>query len=150
MGMLLLLLGIDYLFHNNVTKTRDMVYYNEQQILVKTEIEQRKEIKDIEAEYDCHILFLNDANYEIEIQSWLQKEALILDYRNKDKLIGKIIWNVKEEGYQKIENKLKTQVIIIWLIFFISGYLLFAFFYIQLIRPFQDLRIFSNQVAKET
>lgn len=148
MGMLLLLLGIYYLFHNNVTKTRDMVYYNEQQILVKTAINQGEKIKDIETEYDCHILFLNDENYEMELQNWLQKEALILDYRNKDKLIGKIIWNVKEEGYQKIENRLKMQFIIIWLIFFVSGYFLFAFLYIQLIRPFQDLRSFSNQVAK--
>ena len=147
-GMLLLLWGIDCLFHNHVTKTRDMVYYNEQQILVETAINQGEKIKDIETEYDCHILFLNDKNYEMELQNWLQKEALILDYRMKDKLIGKIIWNIKEEGYQKIENKLKMQFIIIWLIFFVGGYLLFAFFYMQLIRPFQDLRFFSNQIAK--
>lgn len=148
MGMLFLLLGIDCLFHNNVTKTRDMVYYNEQQILVETAIKQEKEITDIEKEYDCHILFLNNENYEMELQNWLQKEALILDYRNKDKLIGKIIWNIKEESYQKMEKGLKMQSVIIWAVFLIGGYLLFAFFYVQMIRPFLDLQIFSQQVAK--
>ncbi len=147
MGMLFLLLGIDCLFHNNVTKTRDMVYYNEQQILVETAINQGEKIKDIETEYDCHILFLNDKNYEMELQNWLQKEALILDYRNKDKLIGKIIWNIKEKSYQKMEKVLKMQSVIIWAVFLIGGYLLFTFFYVQMIRPFLDLQIFSHQVA---
>lgn len=148
MGMLLLLLGVSYAFNSHTVKKRDMVYYNEQKILVETAIGQGKERIDIERKYDCNILLLDDKDYEIELQNWLQKEALVLDYRNKDKLIGKIIWSEKEHNYQKMENDLKKQFIIIWAIFFVVGYLLLAFFYVQMIRPFWDLQVFSHQVAK--
>lgn len=148
MGMLLLLLGVSYAFNSHTVKKRDMVYYNEQKILVETAIGQGKERIDIERKYDCNILLLDDKDYEIELQNWLQKEALVLDYRNKDKLIGKIIWSEKEHNYQKMENDLKKQFIIIWAIFFVVGYLLLAFFYVQMIRPFWDLQVFSYQVAK--
>ena len=146
--MLLLLLGVSYAFNSHTVKKRDMVYYNEQKILVETAIGQGKERIDIERKYDCNILLLDDKDYEIELQNWLQKEALVLDYRNKDKLIGKIIWSEKEHNYQKMENDLKKQFIIIWAIFFVVGYLLLAFFYVQMIRPFWDLQVFSHQVAK--
>lgn len=147
-GMLLLLFGIGYLLNSNIAKSRDMVYYNEQRILVEAAIEQGEEKTDIERQYNCRILLLTEDKYEIELQNWLQKEALILDYRNGDKLIGKIIWNNREQNYQKMEMKLKMQSITIWAVFLIGGYFLLVFFYIQMIRPFLDLQIFSHQVAK--
>lgn len=125
-----------------------MVYYNEQQILVETAIEQGEAREDIEKKYGCNILLLSDKTYEIELQNCLQKEAFIMDYRDKDKLIGKIVWNIKEENYQGMEKVLKMQSVIIWAIFFAGGYLLLAFFYVQMIRPFLDLQVFSHQVAK--
>lgn len=147
-GMLLLLLGVSCVFNSNTVKTRDMVYYNEQQILVETAIEQGEAREDIEKKYGCNILLLSDKTYEIELQNCLQKEAFIMDYRDKDKLIGKIVWNIKEENYQGMEKVLKMQSVIIWAIFFAGGYLLLAFFYVQMIRPFLDLQVFSHQVAK--
>lgn len=146
--MLLLLLGVSCVFNSNTVKTRDMVYYNEQQILVETAIEQGEAREDIEKKYGCNILLLSDKTYEIELQNCLQKEAFIMDYRDKDKLIGKIVWNIKEENYQGMEKVLKMQSVIIWAIFFAGGYLLLAFFYVQMIRPFLDLQVFSHQVAK--
>lgn len=146
--MLLLLLGVNGVFHSHTAKTRDMVYYNEQRILVENAIEQGEARSDIEREYGCNILLLPDKTYEIELQNCLQKEALIMDYRNKDKLLGKIVWNIKEENYQRMERVLKMQSVIIWAVFLIGGYLLFLFFYVQMIRPFWDLQIFSQQVAK--
>lgn len=147
-GMFLLLLGIGSFFHNNKATSRDMVYYNEQQILVKTALEQGEKRGDIEEKYGCNILLLSDEKYEIELQEWIKKEALILDYRDENRLLGKFIWNRKEQNYENMEKHLKQQSLMIWAFFWLGGYVLFGFFYVRMIRPFQNMQIFSNQVAK--
>ena len=97
--MLFIFLYMIHSFFNQAEQSRDMVYYNEQQILIEEAIEKGEDEADIEKEYRCEILLLSDEKYEMKMQQALQKEALILDYFKDDVFSGKIIWNEKESQY---------------------------------------------------
>ena len=87
--MLLILLYIYIAFANQPTEKRDMVYYNEQCILVTEALQQGTKTEEIEEKYECEILLCSDEAYERKLQNALQEEALLLDYFEDDALAGK-------------------------------------------------------------
>ena len=146
--MLLIFLYMIHSFSERSEKSRDMVYYNEQRILVEEALGNGQKEKDIEKEYDCEILFLSDERYEIKLQQALQKEALILDYFKDDVFGGKIIWNEKESQYEEMEKDVQKMSVLILGLVFLAGYFLLALIHFRVLRPFQKLQNFSQQVAK--
>lgn len=146
--MLLLFFYLFSSFTDQTAERRDMVNYNEQRILVENAISEGMERDSIEQEYDCEVLFRTDATYEMDLQDVLLKEALVLDYFEDDVLVGKIVWNEEEKHYQQLENQLKKQTILFWLIVLAGGYFLLGFLYFRMVRPFHKLQTFSRQVAK--
>lgn len=146
--MLLLFFYLFSSFTDQTAERRDMVNYNEQRILVENAISEGMERDSIEQEYDCEVLFRTDATYEMDLQDVLLKEALVLDYFEDDVLVGKIVWNEEEKHYQQLENQLKKQTILFWLIVLAGGYFLLGFLYFRMVRPFHKLQMFSRQVAK--
>lgn len=147
-AMLLLFFCMIATFEGSSFSSRDMVYYNEQRILIEEAMEHGQELPSIEQRYGCEILLLQDSRYEMDLQEALKSEALILDYRKKDTLKGKIVWKDKAYHYQRLEKSLHSQVIWIWGSVLAGGYLLLGFLYIRLVRPFQKLETFTKQVAK--
>lgn len=61
--------------------------------------------------------------------------------------IGKIVWNAEEQRYRNMERALFWRVVLMWGILFAGGCLLFGFFYMRFIRPFQRLQTFAGQIA---
>lgn len=137
-----------YFFNHQPENQRDMVYYNEQQVLVEREITKGTPIEEVEREYDCQIILREERDYGIELQNALQEEALILDYMEGENLAGKIIWNENEKHYEEMKEKLFRQTLVLWGIFLLGVYVLLAIFYFCMMRPFQKLEKFSIQVAK--
>lgn len=135
-------------FANKPTEKRDMVFYNEQCILVSKQISQGRKIEEIEKEYGCEILLCKDSEYEMKLQDALQKEALLLDYFEKNQLAGKIVWNEQEQHYQTMEKRLVKQTVNVWGLVVFAGYLLIGLIYLMFIKPFHNLQKFSAQVAK--
>lgn len=147
---LMLLLFVVWLssFGEQSATKRDMVYYNEQQMMIEDELMQGKEIGDIETRFGCDILLRTDEKYKIHLQEAVQKEALIVDYMQGDELIGKIIWNEAEKQYSELKQDLFEKVILVFVALVLSGYLLLGIVYVRMIRPFHKLQFFSKQVAK--
>lgn len=135
-------------FANKPTEKRDMVFYNEQCILVSKQISHGRKIEEIEKEYGCEILLCKDSEYEMKLQDTLQKEALLLDYFEKNQLAGKIVWNEQEQHYQTMEKRLVKQTVNVWGLVVFAGYLLIGLIYLMFIKPFHNLQKFSAQVAK--
>lgn len=135
-------------FANKPTEKRDMVFYNEQCILVSKQISEGRKIEEIEKEYGCEILLCKDSEYEMKLQDALQKEALLLDYFEKNQLAGKIVWNEQEQHYQTMEKRLVKQTVNVWGLVVFAGYLLIGLIYLMFIKPFHNLQKFSAQVAK--
>ncbi len=145
--LLLFVFGLSSFREQSATK-RDMVYYNEQRMMIEDELIQGKAVADIEARFDCDILLRTDEKYKIHLQEAVQKESLIVDYMRGNELIGKIIWNKAEEYYTELQQDLFKKVIIVFVAFVMSGYLLLGIIYVRMIRPFHKLQFFSRQVAK--
>ncbi len=146
--MLLIFLYMLHSFSAQSEQSRDMVYYNEQQILIEEAIENGDNEVDVEKEYGCEILLRSDEKYEVKLQKALQKEALVLDYFKDDDFSGKIIWNEKESQYEEMKKDVqKTSVLILGLVF-LAGYFLLALIHFRMLRPFQKLQKFSQQIAK--
>lgn len=146
--MLLVFFYLYVSFSKEPSLERDMLYYNEQCILVEEEIAKGIEPNQIEKAYECQIIFREDEKYEIVLQEAIKKEALIFDYFEGDSLAGKIIWKDGEQHYKMMEERLHKQTVLIWVLVLFSGYLLLGFLYVKLLRPFQRLQNFSRQVAK--
>lgn len=146
--MLLILLYIYIAFANQPTEKRDMVYYNEQCILVTEALQQGTKTEEIEEKYECEILLCSDEAYERKLQNALQEEALLLDYFEDDALAGKIVWNEAKQHYQFMEQQLGIQTMVSWGLVLLGGYFLLIFLYFRFIRPFHKLQKFSMQVAK--
>lgn len=148
LGMLLLLFVMFHIFTSETSASRDMVFYNEQRILVEKAMDRKEQISEIEEKYGCSIYLLTDKNYDIELDEALQEEALIFDYRKGKELKGKIVWNVEEKKYQKLTDKMFLVSVGGWGILLLSGYFFLAVLYARFLRPFGKLQYFSRQVAK--
>lgn len=146
--MLVAFLYLSLSFSKKSSLERDMLFYNEQCMLVEQEIAKGKDCNQIEERYQCQIIFREDEKYEIVLQEALKKEALIFDYFEENNLAGKIIWNDGEQHYKMMEDRLYKQTIFIWGLVLLGGYLFLGFLYGKLIRPFHRLQKFSKQVAK--
>lgn len=127
---------------------RDMVYYNEQRILLEGDIENGMEREQVEQRYGCQILLRSDPGYEILLQEALQRDALLFDYYDGTDLAGKIIWNEERTQYEAAQTRLYHQTVFLWSIVLGCGYALLAVIYLKLVRPFHSLQRFSMQVAK--
>ena len=64
-------------FKNQTVSGRDMVYYNEQYILISNALNQGIEREQIEKEYGCQIILVGDKKYKIQLQESLKNEAFI-------------------------------------------------------------------------
>ena len=147
-GMLLLLLVMFHIFTGETSASNDMVFYNEQRILVEQEMDAEEPLSKIEEKYGCSILLLTDQNYDLELDEAMQNEALIFDYRKGKELKGKIVWNVAKKKYQTLTESMFLLSVGMWGILFLAGYILLTVLYVQFLRPFGKLQYFSGQVAK--
>lgn len=171
--MLLFLGSIGYGFARMDADGRDMVFYNGQRALAERALQDGEDRTRIEQEYGCRILLFSDEDYAIRLGDAYQNEALIMDLScetaaeteaggqemeaavqesvsgpgRESGWIGKIVWNAEEQRYRNMESALFWRVALMWGILFAGGCLLFGFFYMRFIRPFQRLQTFAGQIA---
>lgn len=171
--MLLFLGSIGYGFARMDADGRDMVFYNGQRVLAERALQDGEDRTRIEQEYGCRILLFSDEDYAIRLGDAYQNEALIMDLScetaaeteaggqemeaavqesvsgpgRESGWIGKIVWNAEEQCYRNMERALFWRVVLMWGILFAGGCLLFGFFYMRFIRPFQRLQTFAGQIA---
>lgn len=174
--MLLFLGSVGYGFARMDADGRDMVFYNGQRALAERALQDGEDRTRIEQEYGCRILLFSDEDYAIRLGDAYQNEALIMDLScetaadgaeteaggqemeaavqesvsgpgRESGWIGKIVWNAEEQRYRNMERALFWRVVLMWGILFAGGCLLFGFFYMRFIRPFQRLQTFAGQIA---
>ena len=127
---------------------RDMIFYNEQCMLIEDAIGKGMERAQIEKEFACQILLREDEKYDILLQEAMQNEDLIMDYIQDNVLVGKMIWKESQHQYEQLESRLFWQMIWIYLLILISGYLFLGWIYFRMLHPFQKLQMFAGYVAR--
>ena len=146
--ILILAVNITLKVKKEENATIDMVYFNEQFRLIEAEMEQGKGRAEIEALYQCEILYLEDENYAGRLSKLMQSGSMILDYYQDGEIYGKIAWQIEGNAYQKLREQLLREVLVLCLILLLVGYIILAIIYFSFIQPFKKLQYFSAQIAK--
>ena len=128
--------------------TVDMVYFNEQFMLIDEELKEGNDRTEIEDLYQCKILYLEDENYESRLAELIQSGCMILDYYEDGEIYGKIAWQIERDAYQKLREELFQEVLLLCVVLLLIGYFMLTLIYFNFIRPFKNLQQFSSQVAK--
>ncbi len=126
----------------------DMVYYNKELKEISEAVRAGVERENLEAEYDCSLLFLTDQDYKSRLNEALLKGYVILDYEEEQAVAGKVIWDRENRLYQTWKSKMRKEIMIVWSAVLAAGYLLLMVLYLYFIRPFQKLQEFSAEIAK--
>lgn len=126
----------------------DMVYYNKELNKINAAAGSGMEREELEAEYDCSLLFLTDEDYKSSLNEALLKGYVILDYEENGIMEGKVIWQQESRLYQTWKSQMRREMVILWSAILAAGYLLLLVLYLRFIRPFRQLQAFSAEIAK--
>ncbi|MBP3459067.1 MAG: HAMP domain-containing histidine kinase [Lachnospiraceae bacterium] len=126
----------------------DMVYYNKELKEISEAVRSGIEKENLEAEYDCSLLFLTDEDYKSRLNEALLKGYVILDYEEDGQVAGKVIWDRESRLYQTWKSRMRREIVIFWSTMLAAGYLLLTILYLRFVRPFRQLQVFSAEIAK--
>lgn len=143
----------------------DMVYYNRQLKSVEDELRQIDNLADsgittdtmakvdskvdsIEEKHDCIIILTIESDYGQKLNKLISDGAIIFDYVEDGKLMGKVAWQQHKNRYEEISNERGRGMFVLVGITIFAGYMLLAFIYYMFIRPFHQLERFSTEIAK--
>lgn len=104
--------------------------------------------KELEKEYGCTIILVEDKAYESTINSGIQNGDIIIDYFESDMIIGKIIFQGQSANFNILCNRLIRTVYFSFGIMFIICIIFFLYIYIRYLRPFHKLQNFAVNISQ--
>jgi len=109
---------------------------------------------DLEADYGCHIILMEDKDYMQEYYHAIRNGDLLLDYfaenkgeGNQGNLLGKIIFSREEDSFLTGKRNMIVLLIAVLAISMAGVNLLCYVLYRQIIRPFKRLERFAKNIA---
>ena len=126
---------------------RDLVHYNEMLHLVERDLENGVSESAIEACYGCDIV-LSKEIHDPDLAEYYRQGALVLDLTVNGEYAGKVAWNDQMNFYKKTKTLFLVQAFILWGTILVTGILIFSLVYIRFVKPVNDMRSFSEQLAK--
>ena len=126
---------------------RDIVYYNDLLYQVEADLEAGLSETDIEDKYDCVLTTSKDIN-DAKLAALLADGAVILDVRVNGEYIGKVGWNDIKVNFNKTSEVFFRAAMVLWTAVLACGYLLLLYMYLVFLRPIEELKEFSTDIAK--
>lgn len=126
----------------------DMVYYNRELKQIGEAIRSGMKREDVEAHFDCSLLFLADSNWREMVNNAITKGYVLLDYEEEGQIAGKVIWDRESRMYGEWKRQTLEKVVFWFFLILIAGDMLLLFLYYAYIRPFRKLEAFSAEIAK--
>ncbi len=105
-------------------------------------------VDSIEEKHDCIIILTIESDYGQRLNKLISEGAIIFDYIEDGKLMGKVAWQQHKNRYEEISNERGKTMFILVCLTVLAGYALLAFIYYMFIRPFRQLERFSAEIAK--
>lgn len=130
------------------TATIDMVHYNAQLKQIEAGLSKAAEKEELEGLFDCEILYLTDQDYELRLNKALRSQAVILDLKNQEKIIGKAVWHEGENLYDNLRYHFMIKLEIVCGVMLLAGLLFCFLFYVHFMAPFRRFQRFSGEIAK--
>ena len=136
------------ILRNNVKFVeRDLIHYNELLHLVEKDIASGVSEETIEKCYGCDVV-LSKEIHDPELAEYYRHDALILDLTVNGEYAGKVVWNDQMNSFNKTNIMFLVQALILWGTILVVGIIIFVYIYLNLIKPINEMRSFSEQLAK--
>ena len=145
--MLVILYTFFLLFRQTTVRKRDIVYYNDLMYKIEADIASGRDIEAIENQYACNIIYSKQLN-DPELAELYSKEAFVLDLVVDGDYVGKVAWLDKQEKQDFYGGQFLTYSLFIWIAVLLMGYGVILVVYLSYIRPVNDLKNFSEELAK--
>ncbi|MCR5700736.1 MAG: HAMP domain-containing histidine kinase [Lachnospiraceae bacterium] len=123
---------------------RDMVYYNDIIEQIKTEYDSGISVEDIEKKYNCDIILKEDKDYTAKLFDYCRDYGLVMDFED----VGKVCFEAEKNVFSDAKENARKNIIYIWIVILVVGYVLMFVLYYNYIRPFHELQHFTTEIAK--
>lgn len=130
------------------TVSIDMVHYNAQLKQIEEGLSKAEEKEELENRFDCEILYLTDQDYGIRLNESTKSQAVILDLKDQEEIVGKAVWHEGENLYKNLSYHLMIKLEIICGVMLLAGLVFCFIFYVHFMAPFRRLQRFSGEIAK--
>ncbi|MBO4901047.1 MAG: HAMP domain-containing histidine kinase [Lachnospiraceae bacterium] len=145
--MFAFLYSLVHLYKQTSVQKRDIIYYNDLLYKIEADLSSGRDVDLIENEYGCKIIFSKEIN-DPELVEMYANEAFVLDLVVDGEYIGKVAWLDKLEEFNFYGGEFLSTSLIIWFVLLLIGYALFYVIYLVYVRPVDDLKNFSKELAK--
>lgn len=140
---LILYLHIDSLkYHAN-----DIIKVNDITKNIETDLINAIDLKQVEKRYECSIILKSEEDYSNKLNAAIKKGNVILDYEEGNTLLGKIIMKANSDSFHKLKQNLIITLFITIVAILLFMYLLIAYLYVRIIRPFKKLTYFADNIS---
>ena len=133
---------------NKTTFTIDMLGLNTSVDEVTSRLSNGEDREALEAEYNCEIILVSDADYASYNNEFIKNGYSVFDYRVDNEIEGKIAFDARAGEFEAIAHE--EQLIFIWTIglTYVLGLLLLFIIWYFYVRPFNKLKFFAQNVSK--
>ena len=104
---------------------RDISEYNDMMYGLSAGWRDGVPAEELQAKYNCRII-LSTELVDAELTQYYANGALVLDFAPEGELIGKAVWDDRQEAWQKQKSQVRTTLWIVWGLIAAAGYLLIA------------------------
>ena len=147
---LIMLFFLSIYFYLNIQfafQQRDLLYYNDLLHKVQDELTAGESAAMLEKKYDCRIILSKDI-HDPELAEQYRNSAFVLDLEQNGEYIGKVCWLDDFNRYDTAQRGFFGMAVMIWALALIGGYLLLFNLYRYFVKPLQEMKSFSEEVAK--
>ena len=130
------------------TVSIDMVHYNARLKQIEEGLSKAEEKEELENRFDCEILYLTDQDYGIRLNESIKSQAVILDLKDQEEIVGKAVWNEGKNLYKNLSYHLMIKLEILCGVMLFAGLAFCFVFYAHFMAPFRRLQRFSGEIAK--
>ena len=104
-------------------------------------------VGDLEEKYRCRIILSREL-VDSEMTQYYAGGALVLDFAPEGEILGKVVWNDRQEAWQEQADQLRRTLLMIWGLVLAAGWLFILVAWITVAKPIREFEGFAGEVAK--
>ena len=128
-------------------RRRDIGEYNDMIFRINEEYRAGTAVGDLEEKYRCRIILSREL-VDSEMTQYYAGGALVLDFAPEGEILGKVVWNDRQEAWQEQADQLRRTLLMIWGLVLAAGWLFILAAWITVAKPIREFEGFAGEVAK--
>ena len=128
-------------------RRRDIGEYNDMIFRINEEYRAGTAVGDLEEKYRCRIILSREL-VDSEMTQYYAGGALVMDFAPEGEILGKVVWNDRQEAWQEQADQLRRTLLMIWGLVLAAGWLFILVAWITVAKPIREFEGFAGEVAK--